>query len=234
MICINRLKINIFSSVFSVFICELNFYKKEMEIENFYVFVLAAIVFVITPGMDTLFVLNKSLSSGKRSGLYASLGINSGVVVHTLLGALGISLIISQSEIGFSIIKYAGSFYICYIGLKNLKSKNGIVLTSEESHQENKRSFWSGFMTNALNPKVAIFFMAFFPQFIQANAINNPIPFLLLGVTYSVLGMIWLLTIAAFAGKFSLKLKSKPHLAQTVTRVSGILFILMGIGVFLM
>lgn len=204
-----------------------------MGIENFHVFVLSAVVFVITPGMDTLFVLNKALSSGRRSGFYASLGINSGVVVHTLLGALGVSLIISQSEIGFSMIKYLGSFYICYIGIQNLRSKKGIILTSEEA-KENKRSFWSGFMTNALNPKVAIFFIAFFPQFIQTNAINSPIPFLLLGVTYSVLGMLWLLTIAVFAGKFSAKLKTKPELAQNISRLSGVLFILMGIGVMMM
>lgn len=201
-----------------------------MGIENFYVFFMATVVFVITPGMDTLFVLNKSLGQGRRSGFYASLGINSGVMVHTLLGALGVSLLIAQSQIGFFLIKYLGAGYIIFMGIQNLR----LLVKSfsvEERSDDGKGSFWSGFLTNTLNPKVAIFFMAFFPQFISTDALESPLPFIALGIMYAILGLIWLIAIALFAGKFSVQLQARPLVAKRIQKVSGLIFIIMGLGI---
>lgn len=202
-----------------------------MGVENFIAFIITAFIFVVTPGMDTLFVLNKSLGQGRRSGVYASLGINTGVLVHTLLGALGLSVLIAKSPMGFTIIKYVGALYILYLGVMSFRSKNNPLLMSENEGQgfKAKASFWSGFVTNALNPKVAMFFMAFFPQFINPAQLQSPIPFITLGLTYAVLGIMWLFVLAFFAGSFSQKIQSNAKIGTQINKVCGVVFIGMGL-----
>ncbi|MDX1328768.1 MAG: LysE family translocator, partial [Arenibacter sp.] len=94
-----------------------------MGIENFLAFLLTALFFVMTPGLDTVFILNKSITQGRKAGFYASLGINSGVLVHTLFAALGLSILIAQSAMAFSLIKYLGAAYMIYLGISNFISK---------------------------------------------------------------------------------------------------------------
>lgn len=206
-----------------------------MGIENFITFMLTALVFVITPGIDTVFVLNKSIVQGRKSGIQATFGINTGVLAHTVFAALGLSVLLSKSDFAFIIIKYVGFVYLIYLGYLKLKN-NKEVLNIASDLSENKRvksDFWSGFFTNTLNPKVALFFLAFFPQFIAADQIENPIPFLLLGVTFALIGTIWYLGLTFFASTFTDKIKSNPNFNIYLNKVSGIVFILMGIKIML-
>lgn len=206
-----------------------------MGIENFITFMLTALVFVMTPGIDTVFVLNKSIGQGRKSGIKATLGINTGVLAHTVFAALGLSVLLSKSDVAFTIIKYVGFIYLIYLGYLKLKNNKNVLNIAHEVAQDKKvkSDFWSGFLTNTLNPKVALFFLAFFPQFITPNQIENPIPFILLGFTFAVIGTVWYLGLTFFATTFTQKIKSNPNFNIYLNKFSGIVFILMGIKIVL-
>ena len=206
-----------------------------MGIENFITFMLTALVFVITPGIDTVFVLNKSIGQGRKSGIQASFGINTGVLVHTLFAALGLSVLLSKSDIAFTVIKYIGFIYLLYLGYLKLKNNKEVLSLTEDTAQNKKvkSDFWSGFLTNTLNPKVALFILAFFPQFIAQDQMENPIPFILLGLIFALIGTIWYLGLTFFATTFTDRIKNNPNFNVYLNKVSGIVFILMGIKIIL-
>lgn len=202
-----------------------------MGIENFHTFVISTLFFIITPGMDTIFVLNKSIGEGRKSGIYATLGVNSGVIVHTLLGALGLSVLISNVPSALVAIKYCGAVYLVYVGTTTLvkrKSKVNIDSNFAKNGRTNN-SYWSGLLTNTLNPKVALLFLAFFPQFIAPTEINNPVPFMTLGISYAIMGTLWYVSLSLLASGFSNTLKTNPKTMLHLNTLSGIVFILMGI-----
>lgn len=205
-----------------------------MGIENLMAFIITALFFIMTPGIDTIFVLNKSISQGKKSGFYATLGINTGVLIHTFFAAIGLSVLIAKSVFAFALIKYIGAIYLIYLGFFKLKNNTIVFSTDNKKATKNlKNDFWSGFFTNTLNPKVALFFLAFFPQFINPDKMNNPIPFLILGITYALIGIVWFLILTFFASIFSEKLKSNSNLAFWLNKLSGVIFICMGIKIAL-
>ncbi|WP_026449941.1 LysE family translocator [Aequorivita capsosiphonis] len=204
-----------------------------MGIENFMTFGMTALFFIMIPGTDTLFVLNRTISQGRSSGTYAALGVNAGVIVHTLLAALGLSILVAQSDLAFKAIKYVGAIYIIYLGVAQIRTKatpmtiNGVIPIKGTR----KSNFVSGFFTNALNPKVALFFLAFFPQFITPSQIQSPIPFLVLGITYTLIGIGWYLFLTFFAGQFSKNFQENPKANLWINKISGIVFVLMGLGI---
>ncbi|MEL1242425.1 LysE family translocator [Flavobacterium flavipallidum] len=204
-------------------------------VENFSLYVISAIIFVLTPGIDTIFILNKSLTKGKKTGLYSSLGICSGILVHTTFAALGLSIILAKSAIAFSLIKYLGAAYLIYIGVKALLTKQD-KFNFKEEQQENE-TFWtsysSGVITNVLNPKVALFFLSFFPQFISKTNTDSALPFFILGLTYAGLGIIWCFILAYFSSLFSNKLKENEKFNFWLNKTSSLIFILMGLKIAL-
>ena len=158
-------------------------------IENYLGFVLAAILLNLTPGSDSMYIITRSISQGQTAGFYSVLGIISGILVHTLLAALGLSVLLANSPTAFMIVKYIGASYLCYLGVKMLMSKQQPLIGA--SLQENGKpssaktlDYWQiykqGMLTNTFNPKVALFFLAFFPQFINPNYANSTLSFLLL------------------------------------------------------
>lgn len=208
---------------------------QSIGIENFLTFVIAATIFVLTPGLDTIFILNKSIAQGKRAGIYATMGINTGVLVHTVFAALGLSLIVARSVLAFAVLKYFGAAYLFYLGVSKLISKESIfdVQALKKDNKTGKQNFISGVINNVLNPKVALFVLAFFPQFIKREYISSPAPFIFLGTTYAILGLTWLLILTLFASAFSKKLSNNKRANTWINRLSGITFILMGVKVAL-
>jgi len=206
-----------------------------MGIENFFGFFITAVFFTMTPGMDTVFVLNKSIGQGRKSGIYATFGINSGVLTHTLFAALGLSVIIANSEYALIIIKFSGAIYLIYLGFIKFRNREDFLPneTKITVTKRKKSDFWSGFLTNTLNPKVALFFLAFFPQFINPTQIENPLPFMVLGVTYASIGVLWYLLLTLFASAFSQKIKNNPRVGYWLNKLSGIVFIIIGIKIAL-
>ncbi len=203
-----------------------------MGITNFITFVLTSFLFILSPGIDTIFILNKTATQGKQWGIYATLGITTGVLVHTTFAAFGLSLIIAQSAMAFNIVKYLGAAYLIFLGIIKLFSSKGIV-RNEDQHKQTPvvKTYLSAVFTNVLNPKVAIFFLAFFPQFIESQYLRSPLPFIILGCVYALIGLIWFIALTLFAGSFSQKLKASPAITNWFNKFSGLVFIFMGVKV---
>lgn len=203
-------------------------------IEHVEIFIITALLFIITPGIDTVFVLNKTIGQGKKAGIYSTLGVNSGVLIHTIFAALGLSLLIAKSAIAFMILKYAGALYLIFLGIQKLNSNKKIVFNNDKNKiMSNRKHFFSGLVTNTLNPKVALFFLSFFPQFISKSEIENPIPFIVLGVVYAIIGVIWFLCLTYFSSLFSQKIQGSERFNKWLNKISGLVFILMGVKVAL-
>ena len=204
-----------------------------MGIDNFLTFIITTLFFAMTPGLDTIFILNKSIGQGKKAGIYSTLGINTGVLIHTVFAALGLSLIVARSVVAFSILKYLGAAYLVYLGISKLISKESMLSidTTQKVTNSNKQNYISGVVNNVLNPKVALFVLAFFPQFIKREYLNSPWPFIILGMTYAIIGVLWLLVLTLFASAFSKKLTNNPRANKWLNQFSGIAFILMGLKV---
>ena len=210
-------------------------------IENYLGFILAAILLNLTPGTDSMYIITRSISQGQTAGFYSVLGITSGILVHTLLAALGLSVLLANSPTAFMIVKYIGAAYLCYLGLKMLLSKNSSSIANNLSKDQNVTSqkavdgwqiYKQGVLTNTFNPKVALFFLAFFPQFIDASYAYGMLSFLMLGLTFATTGFIWCLCLALLASKFSKKLRENPKIESMMNKISGVVF--MGLGIKLL
>jgi threonine/homoserine/homoserine lactone efflux protein len=204
-------------------------------ITNFETFLLSGILLNLTPGNDTIFILTKSISQGKKAGIVSALGISSGNIVHTILAAFGLSLIISKSILLFNVIKYAGAAYLLYIGVKMIMDRSQFQ-TDRMVHGgivNQRRIYVDGLITNVLNPKVALFFIAFLPQFIDTTYRNTALPFLMLGATFITTGTIWCLILAMFSSAIFNKLKSSPKSAGYINKICGLTLVGLGIKVAL-
>ena len=210
-------------------------------IENYLGFVLAAILLNLTPGTDTMYIITRSVSHGSVAGFYSVLGIISGILVHTVFAALGLSIILINSPLAFTIVKYIGASYLCYLGIKMLMSKQPSLLAnhlpkSSPSVPANSIAHWQiykqGVLTNVFNPKVALFFLAFFPQFIDPSYAHSALSFLILGLSFALTGFVWCSCLALLASKFSANLRKNPAIEVLLNKISGVVFI--GLGVKLL
>lgn len=202
---------------------------------NFETFLLTALLLNITPGNDTIFILSRSIAQGRKAGIISALGIGTGTLIHTLLAAFGLSIIIAESIILFNIIKYAGAAYIIYIGLKMLfgKSQLSTVINASKKTANYLKVYRDGIITNVLNPKVALFFIAFLPQFIDPALKNTVWPFMTLGFTFITMGTIWCLILAVFASAFFIRLKDNNKISGYINKFCGITLVILGIKVAL-
>ena len=162
------------------------------DFQHLMLFIAAGWLLNLTPGPDVLYIVTNSLRSGAKAGLVAGLGITAGCFVHVFAAALGVSALMATSAMAFTILKYVGAAYLLYIGIKILVSKppqdepDLAVLAAGEKPRELRAVFTGGFLTNVLNPKVALFFLAFVPQFIAPDAGNTALVFIALGVIFNI------------------------------------------------
>ena len=200
------------------------------NIENFYLFLTVSILINISPGPDMIYTAARSLSQGTKAGVFSALGIFTGCLFHIAAAAFGISQIIEESVLLFSIIKYAGATYLIYLGIRSLvnKRKKAAEIKSLPS-MSNRKIFLQGMATNILNPKVAIFFLSFLPQFInpQSTYLEEQIAFL--GLWFNMQGTIVLLLVATVTGAFRNLLQKKRGVWQWQEKITGI--ILFGLGI---
>lgn len=198
---------------------------------HFETFLLTGILLNLTPGSDTVFILTKSIGQGRKAGIISALGIGTGSIIHTIFAALGLSLVIAKSLLLFNIIKYAGAAYLLYIGYKMLTNKT--QLNANEITINPSVEYWKiyrdGIFTNILNPKVALFFIAFLPQFIDSSLKNTVLPFLTLGTTFITTGTIWCLILATFASSIFSKLKENRKISKYINKICGLT--LFGLGI---
>lgn len=196
---------------------------------NLPAFILAGILLNLTPGADTMYILGRSISQGKKAGIYSALGISSGILFHITFAAFGLSLIVARSAMAFNLIKYAGAVYLAYLGVKMIVSKPATGLNAEPKKLSARRLYISGILTNLLNPKVALFFLVFLPQFVKTSESHHPLPFIILGIIFVIPGTIWCLTLAVFSSMLSKKISKSSGLSLWLNRITGSIFIALGL-----
>ena len=192
-------------------------------------FVLSGLLLNITPGADTLYIVARGTTQGTRAGAVAALGIGAGCIVHTFAAALGLSAIIATSATAFAVVKWIGAAYLVYLGFTLLAARAGTHIAAPPRPASLRRVFAQGFLTNVLNPKVALFFLAFLPQFIAADAPHKALAFLLLGAIFNVNGTLWNLLVAWSAGGLSRRLSLPRAAAGWIRRSVGAVFVVLGL-----
>ena len=200
-------------------------------IENYLGFILAGILLNLTPGSDTIYILTRSMAQGKKAGLVSVLGISSGCLVHTLCAAFGLSLVLTTSATLFNLVKYAGAAYLIYLGVKMFKDRSQLFETQQNGFESEDllKIYRQGVITNVLNPKVALFFLSFLPQFIRPEQTHGPLPFLILGATFLTTGTLWCLFLAYAASVMTTTLRNNSQIGQLLQKFSGVVFVGLGL-----
>ena len=205
-----------------------------ISLNDFFLFAFASLMLNITPGNDMLYVATKSTSQGVKAGIVSALGIAGGCIVHLLAAVIGLSAIIANSATTFNIIKYAGAAYLVYLGIKSfLSNQNQFSISNEVEKKSLPKLFWEGLFTNVLNPKVALFFLAFLPQFIHPEKGNAGMQVLLLGLWFNFSGTIVNMIVALLFGKLGNWLADKQGFVQWQNKITGVLLIGLGIKIAL-
>lgn len=203
-----------------------------MELNNFLLFALASLLLNITPGADMLYVATRSTTQGVKAGIVSALGISAGCIVHLIAAVAGLSAIIASSAIAFSMIKYAGAGYLIWLGYRSFFNKQNVFNLGEDTGQKSLPAiFRQGILTNVLNPKVALFFLAFLPQFIQPAKGNVQWQVLLLGSWFNISGTIVNILVAILFGKMGNWLAGKEWFIVWQHKITGVLLVALGIKV---
>jgi threonine/homoserine/homoserine lactone efflux protein len=200
-------------------------------IHDLALFIVSGLLLNIMPGPDSLLIMTRSATQGWRAGAAAALGIGAGTFVHIFAAALGLSAVLATSATAFTVVKLVGAAYILYMAFGLLRSKkrddSGTPLAVPPLPY--RKIFAQGFLTNVLNPKVAVFFLAFVPQFIDANAPNKALAFIILGCIFNINGMLWCNALALFTAQASARVKVHPSVSLWLNRITGSLFVWLGV-----
>ena len=200
-------------------------------IHDLALFVVSGLLLNVMPGPDSLLIMTRSATQGWRAGSAAALGIVTGTFVHIFAAALGLSAILATSAAAFTVVKLLGAAYILYLAVGMLLSKrsDGVEQQLVIAPLPLRRIYGQGILTNVLNPKVALFFLAFVPQFIDANAPHKALAFLILGAIFNINGMLWCHALALFTAQARAHLKPNPAVTQWLNRATGGLFVWLGV-----
>ncbi len=202
-----------------------------LGIHDFWLFVVAGLLLNLTPGPDMLYIAGRTLKQGFAGGLAAIAGIYAGCLVHTLAAALGLSALLLASSEAFMLVKWVGAAYLLYVGITLLLEKpaaatDDAVLPAATSRA---RIFWQGFLTNVLNPKVAVFFLALLPQFISAEATSKPLAFIVLGLVFIFNSSFITVSFAWLVARAGRGLRHGQVVTLWLNRSCGALFVGLGI-----
>jgi threonine/homoserine/homoserine lactone efflux protein len=201
-----------------------------LGIHDYWLFIATGVLLNLTPGQDTLYILGRSIAQGRRIGVASALGISAGGVVHTLAAALGLSAVLATSASAFVALKILGAAYLVYLGVRMIVTRTATVGSADITGPVNTwTAFRQGMLTNVLNPKVALFFLALMPQFIEPGSPTKVGAFLVLGFTFLTTGTVWCLVLALGAAHVRSFFASRPRALQSLSQVSGALFILLGL-----
>jgi threonine/homoserine/homoserine lactone efflux protein len=194
------------------------------------IFVVSGILLNLTPGQDTFYIVGRSVAQGRRAGMLSVLGISSGTIIHTCAAAFGLSAILATSAQAFLAVKFVGAAYLVYLGTKLLLDRSANIAQQAEFAQESRWAIYrAGFLTNLLNPKVALFFMAFLPQFVAPTTESRILTFLFLGGLFICTGTIWCVVLAWCASAMSRRFRRNPSTDVVLKRATGAVFV--GLGV---
>jgi threonine/homoserine/homoserine lactone efflux protein len=193
-------------------------------------FIVSGILLNLTPGQDTLYIVGRSVSQGRRAGFLSVLGILVGCVIHTIAAAFGLSALLSTSAHAFTVVKIAGAVYLGYLGIRIMFERvEEASARADFTRDSDWGIFRAGLLTNVLNPKVALFFMAFLPQFVAPDAHSRIASFLFLGALFMFNGAIWCFVLVWCASAMSRQLRGRGSSGLILKRATGALFVGLGL-----
>ncbi|MBW0448005.1 LysE family translocator [Paraburkholderia phenoliruptrix] len=203
-------------------------------ITHFEFFVVAVFLLNVTPGPDTAYIVGRSVAQGRGAGLMSALGISAGCCVHSLACAFGLTALLAASATAFTVIKFVGAIYLIYLGVRLIFARPAVdeargAARAAGAPKSLRRLFLQGFWTNVLNPKVVLFFVSFFPQFVAAGTQQKALAFLTLGAVFVVMSMLWNSFVAWVAGSVTQRFSGKPSVKKWLDRGVGSAFVGLGI-----
>jgi RhtB (resistance to homoserine/threonine) family protein len=210
-------------------------------ITHFALFGAAVFLLNVTPGPDTAYIVGRSVAQGRGAGLMSALGISAGCCVHSLACAFGLTALLAASATAFTVIKIVGAVYLIYLGIKLILAKATVeaddpkpvhapaAVAVEAAPRSLRQLFMQGFWTNVLNPKVVLFFVSFFPQFVSPGSDHKALAFLTLGVVFVAMSTVWNGFVAWVAGSVSRRFAGKPGVKKWLDRTVGSAFVGLGL-----
>lgn len=200
-----------------------------IDTSSIYLFTITSILLALAPGPDNIYVLTQGVTKGFKAALITTLGLTSGIIIHTCAAAFGITVIFQTSQVAFDIIKYIGAVYLIYLAYQAYKHRNEpLDLNTKSSTGELKKLYIKGFIMNVLNPKVSIFFLAFLPQFVTPQNGNIPAQMIMLGIIFMITTIIIFSSIGYTGNILSAKLRQNPKIVTYMNTLTS--FVLLGLG----
>jgi len=196
---------------------------------NLALFIAASWALIAAPGPDMLYVITRGVPQGRTAGLVSAAGVTVGLLVHTCAAALGLAAVLRTSAIAFMLVKYVGVVYLVYLGVKSLRDKSALLPDEKKEPMKLRAMFAQGVLSNVLNPKVALFFLAFLPQFVDSSAGHVTQQMLLLGLMFAFFTWLAYSVLGYFAGHFGGWLVRKANLAAQLRWVTGSVLIALGL-----
>lgn len=205
-----------------------------LGITHFGFFLLAVFLLNVTPGPDTAYIIGRSVAQGRGAGLMSALGISAGCCVHALACAFGLTAVLAASAAAFTVIKLVGAAYLIYLGVRMLLAKPAAgaeagAAPAAVAAKPLRQLFMQGFWTNVLNPKVVLFFVSFFPQFVSTDSAHKALAFLTLGAVFVVMSTLWNSMLAWVAGSVTRRFSGKPGVKKWLDRTVGSAFVGLGL-----
>ena len=200
-----------------------------IEPTRFLLFIGVSWALILAPGPDMFYVISRGIAHGRRAGILSATGVVCGILVHTTAAALGLTLLLQTSALAFLVVKYIGAAYLIYLGVKAWLEKSTLNLQSSAPAVKSSALFWQGVLSNVLNPKIAIFFLAFLPQFVEKGSGYVAWQMIFLGVMFACFGLCFLLVVGYSSGTIGRWLTQRPQYTQSLQRLAG--GILIGLGI---
>jgi threonine/homoserine/homoserine lactone efflux protein len=200
-----------------------------IEPAKFALFIAVSWALILSPGPDMIYVITRGMTHGRRAGVLSAIGVVCGILVHTTAAAFGLTLILQTSAFAFLFVKFVGAAYLLYLGIKSWRDKTTFHLQTTVPIASSSTLFWQGVLSNVLNPKIAIFFLAFLPQFVDQGSVQITLQMVILGLTFAGFGLCFLLVVGYSSGAIGKWLTYRPQYAQFFQRLAG--GILIGLGI---
>ena len=200
-----------------------------IEPTKFLLFIGVSWALILAPGPDMFYVISRGIAHGRRAGILSATGVVCGILVHTTAAALGLTLLLQTSALAFLVVKYIGAAYLIFLGVKAWLEKSTLNLQSSAPAVKSSALFWQGVLSNVLNPKIAIFFLAFLPQFVEKGSGYVAWQMIFLGVMFACFGLCFLLVVGYSSGTIGRWLTQRPQYTQSLQRLAG--GILIGLGI---
>jgi len=200
-----------------------------MDSAHLILFIVTSLFLIATPGPDMILVMSRSIAIGQKAGVATAAGISTGLLGHTLFATLGLGAILQTSEMLFTTFKFCGAAYLLYLGIKSFRAPLATMDISKNRQIPYRKLFFQGVIANLSNPKIAIFYFAYLPQFVSADSSNPTLILCILGLVFAMLTFLIKSPVALFSGRLSDWLRQNPSIQSWLNRTSGVVMI--GLGV---